>query len=120
MCKLSSNHQHIFDLLNKHPVEIGRMEYKGEDGMSDASDCGANLYRTSDIYFASFLCSLDFTLEATENKKNADGHKKVVFVFKIAGEHLRRAKAGYFGGTSTIKARKFVDNIRSLKSMCFI
>lgn len=80
----------------------------------------SKLYRTSDIYFAAFLCSLDFQLEATENEKNPEGHKKVVFVFKVTDDHLRRAKTGYFGGTATVKARKFVDNIRSLKSMCFI
>ncbi len=78
------------------------------------------LYRTSDIYFSAYLCSLDFPLEATENEKNPEGHKKVVFVFKMTDDHLRRAKTGYFGGTATVKARKFVDNIRSLKSMCFI
>jgi len=78
------------------------------------------LYRTSDIYFASFLCSLDFPLEATENEKNPEGNRKVVFVFKMTDDHLRRAKTGYFSGTATIKARKFVDNIRSLKSMCFV
>ena len=80
----------------------------------------SRLYRTSDIYFAAYLCSLDFQLEATENEKNVEGHKKVVFVFNLTDEHLRRAKTGYFGGTATVKARKFVDNIRSLKSMCFI
>ena len=78
------------------------------------------LYRTSDIYFAAYLCSLDFPLEATENEKNPEGHKKVVFVFSMTDEHLRRAKTGFFGGTATVKARKFVDNIRSLKSMCFV
>jgi hypothetical protein len=78
------------------------------------------LYRTSDIYFAAYLCSLDFPLEATENDKNPEGQRKVVFVFKMPDEHIKRAKTGYFGGTATVKARKFVDNIRSLKSMCFV
>jgi hypothetical protein len=78
------------------------------------------LYRTSDIYFAAFLCSLDFTLEATENGKAGDGSRKVIFVFKIQSAHVNRVKATYFGGTATVNARKFVDNIRSLKSMCFV
>lgn len=82
-------------------------------------DSTSRLYRTSDIYFSAFLCSLDFTLEATENSKAPDGSKKVIFVFKMASEHINRAKTSFFGGTATVNARKFVDNIRSLKSMVF-
>lgn len=89
--------------------------------MSDSNSLSQNkLYRTSDIYFASFLCSLDFHLEATENSKAGDGSKKVIFVFRAAPEHIKRSKASFFGGTATVNARKFVDNIRSLKSLCFV
>jgi len=77
------------------------------------------LYRTSDIYFASYLCSLDFPMVTTENEKAPNGSRKVIFVFEIKDEHLRPAKTQFFGGTGTVKARKFVDNLRSLKSMCF-
>ena len=77
------------------------------------------LYRTSDIYFASYLCSLDFALTTTENEKTPTGNSKIVFVFSIPDEAIGKVKSSYFGGTGTVKARKFVDNIRSLKSMCF-
>jgi len=88
--------------------------------MSGATGSDSKLYRTSDIYFGAYLCSLDFILEATENAKSStDGSRKMVFVFKVTDEHLRRAKTSYFSGTGTVKARKFVDNIRSLKQMCF-
>jgi hypothetical protein len=76
-------------------------------------------YRTSDIYFSAFLCSLDISLLTTEMDKSAEGDKKVVFVFRIPEMDLQRIKSSYFGGTATVKARRFVDNIRSLKSMCF-
>jgi len=79
----------------------------------------ARLYRTSDIYFASYLCSLDFSLVTTEVSKTSDGSKKVVFLFNIPDAELPKVKASYFGGGGTVKARKFVDNLRSLKSMCF-
>ena len=79
----------------------------------------ARLYRTSDIYFASYLCSLDFSLVTTEVSKTSDGSKKVVFLFNIPDSELPKVKASYFGGGGTVKARKFVDNLRSLKSMCF-
>lgn len=86
--------------------------------MSDATST-PKLYRTSDIYFASFLASLDFPLMTTEVGKTADGGKKVVFLFNVPEGELPKVKASYFGGNGTVKARKFVDNLRSLKSMCF-
>jgi hypothetical protein len=77
------------------------------------------LYRTSDIYFAAYLCSLDFPLQTTERDRSPDGKGKVVFVFKVPDCDLGKVKSSYFGGSGTVKARKFVDNIRSLKQMCF-
>jgi hypothetical protein len=77
------------------------------------------LYRTSDIYFAAFLCSIDFPLKTTEQAGTPDGGRKVVFVFALPEADIPRVKALYFGGTGTVKARVFVDHLRSLKSMCF-
>jgi hypothetical protein len=89
--------------------------------MSDVSGSNAmsKLYRTSDIYFASFLCSVDFPLKTTESASTADGSKKVVFVFTVPDTDLARVKSLYFGGSGTVKARIFVDHLRSLKQMCF-
>jgi hypothetical protein len=84
-----------------------------------SSEQKVRLYRTSDIYFSAYLCSLDITLQTTEMETTPDGAKKVVFVFKLPEVDLQRLKASYFGGTGTVKARRFVDNVRSLKSMCF-
>lgn len=78
------------------------------------------LYRTSDIYFAAYLSSLDVPLATTEAESMPDGGRKVVFVFRLPEADLQRLKASYFGGNGTVKARRFVDNIRSLKSMCFV
>jgi hypothetical protein len=77
-----------------------------------------NLYRTSDIYFAAFLCSLDISLETTEDE--GEGARKVIFVFKLEDVNLKRMKSLYFGGSGTVKARVFVDHLRSLKSMCYV
>ena len=77
-------------------------------------------YKSSDIYFSAFLCSLDIPLITTETEKGSEGAKKVVFVFRVPDADLQRLKSSYFGGTGTVKARRFVDNIRSLKSMCFV
>jgi hypothetical protein len=86
--------------------------------MSDAN-AKMVLYRTSDIYFASYLCCLDFPLVTTEQGKSVDGGNKVVFVFNVPDAEMPRVKSSYFGGSGTVKARKFVDNLRSLKSMVY-
>ena len=88
-----------------------------ETGNTEASKM--RTYKTSDIYYASFLASLDIPLKTTETETMPDGGKKVVFVFQLPEADLQRLKASYFGGNGTVKARRFVDNIRSLKSMCF-
>lgn len=77
------------------------------------------IYRTSDIYFSAFLASLDFSLVTTEQGKTLEGSRKVVFLFNVPEADLPRIKASYFGGTGTVKARKFVDNLRNLKSLCY-
>ena len=77
------------------------------------------LYRTSDIYFSSYLMSLDVPLISTENKIGDDGSRKVMFVFNAPESDIGRMKAQYFGGNGTVRARRFVDNLRNLKSMCF-
>lgn len=76
------------------------------------------LYRTSDLYFAAFLCTIDVPLFSTEEEQ-ARGSRKVVFVFKVLDKDIKRCKSLYFGGSGTVKARKFVDNLRSLKQMCY-
>lgn len=78
------------------------------------------LFRTSDLYFGSYLCALDLPLETTETERGPDGSRKVVFVFKVPDEDLMRLKALYFGGQGTVKARKFVDSVRNLKSLCHV
>jgi hypothetical protein len=74
------------------------------------------LYRTSDLYFSSYLCALDIPLTATESEGAGDNHK-IIFVFKVSKADLPRLKTSYFGGSGSVKARKFVDSLRSLKSM---
>lgn len=86
----------------------------------DVGSCKERIYRSSDIYFSAYLCSLDIPLVTTEVEKSPEGAKKVIFVFKVPDAELQRLKASYFGGTGTVKARRFVDNVRSLKSMCFV
>jgi len=87
--------------------------------MNDVSSSPTRLYRSSDLYFCSFLCSLDFPLVTTEQVTTVNGGRKVVFVFNVPDVDLARVKALYFGGSGTVKARVFVDHLKNLKSLCF-
>lgn len=78
------------------------------------------LYRTSDIYFAAYLCSIEIELVTTEEEKGKDGNRKLVFVFKVPASDIDRLKAKFFGGYATVKVRTFVDNLRNLKSMVYM
>lgn len=77
------------------------------------------LYRTSDIYFAAYLCSINLTMVTTEEEKGSDNSKKLVFVFQMPESDKEKIKASYFGGHATVKVRSFVDNLRALKSMVY-
>lgn len=79
------------------------------------------LYRTTDIYFSAYLMSLDVPLQASEEGRgngNGGDKRKLTFVFTLSKDEEKKLKAKYFGGQGTIKARRFVDNLRSLKQMC--
>ena len=83
------------------------------------ADKKMTLYRTSDIYFAAYLCSLDIEMVTTEEDSGADGHRKLVFIFRVPASDIGRIKASFFGGHGTVKVRLYVDNLRSLKSMLY-
>lgn len=90
--------------------------------MNDETEISNNkkkFYKTSDLYFSTFLLTLDIPLKHTEKEKN-ERETKVVFVFEISDAVLARSKALYFGGSGTVVARKFVDNMRSLKSLVYV
>jgi len=77
------------------------------------------LYRTSDIYFASYLCAIDVVLQTTE-RQQSDNHTKVIFVFKVARPDLDRMRAAFFGGHATVKVQRYVEALRNLKQMCYV
>ena len=72
------------------------------------------LYKTSDLYFASYLKVSGMELLKTE----VEG-RKVIFVFE---KHptFKDLKREYFNRTSRVPALSFVDEIRSMKSLTFM
>ena len=83
------------------------------------SDTKSKLFRSSDIYFSAFLESIGIPLVTTEVGKSGDGSRKVVFVFSLSESDHIRLRSLYFGGTGTVRARLFVDNLKNLKQMIY-
>lgn len=78
-------------------------------------------YKTSDIYFSAYLMALDFKLSMTEEEKDEiTGKRKLYFIFELPKIQQARIKADYFGGSGTVKALKYAQAFKSLKSMCYI
>lgn len=75
------------------------------------------LYRTSDIYFSAFLMGMDMQLIDMEDGKNDKGQPKKLFVFNVPEGEIKRFKAQYFSGSGTVKCRRYVDDLKNLKSM---
>ncbi len=75
-------------------------------------------YATSDIHFSAFIMAMDIQLKRTDIEQN--GKRKVVFVFDIPKTDLTNLKNDFFGGKGVVKVQKFVQALRSLKSVCFI
>jgi len=75
------------------------------------------LYRTSDIYFSAFLMAIDINFIDMEDSKNEKGQAKKMFVFSIPDKEVGRLKRLFFGGAGTVRARRFVDELKTLKSM---
>jgi hypothetical protein len=72
------------------------------------------IYKTSDLYFASFLKAKGIILQATEKNDY-----KVTFLFQDDGS-IKDLKKEYFNRQATITALDLVDEIRSMKSLTYM
>ena len=72
--------------------------------------------RTSDLYFAAFLQSVGCRIEKTEQ----DGGKNIFYF--VDDESRKNLKETYFNEDveSSVPALKLANNIRSLKTLCYV
>ena len=76
------------------------------------------LYHTPDIHFAAYLIALDVHMVNSEAEM-INGKKRVTFYFSISKAHINNFKNQYFGGSGTVKAKKYVNSLRDLRSLCY-
>lgn len=77
-----------------------------------------NIYKTSDLYFASYLVSCGKTFKGTE-KKSDRGKNKIVFIFEIDEDDLKQYSTSFFSGTATTNVVQFIYALKNLKTLCF-
>ena len=92
--------------------DISVIEGEGNDGFV--------LYRTSDLYFAAFLCAMEIHMVGTEDEALPSNRKKVWFIFKLKRADVRKLKTSFFSGEGKVKAKLYSERIRSLKQLCFV
>jgi hypothetical protein len=76
------------------------------------------VYKSSDLYFCAYICSCDVPLEKTEFEEGSK--KKVVFSFNISPAKLQELKTGFFSGNGVVRVQKYVQQLKTLKSLCFV
>jgi len=86
----------------------------------DEGEEGLALYRTSDLYFAAYLCALDVHMIGTEDESLPTNRKKVWFVFKLKRMDVKKLKTSFFSGEGKVRGKLYADRIRSLKQLCFV
>lgn len=72
------------------------------------------LFKTSDLYFASFLKTAGFDLHSID--KSPDGKKKF-FVFEDTNNLVSKVQTEYVNGQAKVSAKDLIDNIRALKTL---
>ena len=74
-------------------------------------------FKTSDLYFASYLIASGCKFTNTEKKA---GHKcKTVFVIEPGEQDIRELSSEFFSGAAIINVSQFISTLKNLKSLCF-
>ena len=71
------------------------------------------IYKTSDVWIASFLLASNLRLERADWED-----EKLVFGFEDEG-NAEELINGFMNNTASVKARQFVESFRNLKSLIY-
>lgn len=75
-------------------------------------------FKTSDLYFASFLIASGITFKGTE-KKNDRNKIKTVFILDDNKDEVSKLATGFYSGNADVNVTKFTSTLKNLKSLCF-
>ncbi len=79
-----------------------------------------DIYKTADIYLASFIIARGYVMKSTE-KLNDRSRTKTFFVLSIPKEKLESLKAEFYSGQdSNVNVSRYTTALKNLKSVCFM
>ena len=78
-----------------------------------------DIYKTSDIYLASFIIAKGYTMTSTE--KLSDRNRiKTFFVLDISKDKLNEIKNQFYSGQDeNVNVSRYTTALKNLKSVCF-
>lgn len=79
-----------------------------------------NIYKTADIYLASFIVARGYTIQSTE-KLTDKNRTKTFFVLVIPKEELDELKTQFYSGQGlNVNVSRYTMSLKNLKSICFM
>lgn len=81
-----------------------------------------NLYKTSDIYLASFAIAKGYQLLSTDKLKQQNKNRyKTFFMFSIQKQELDMLKKQFYSGQkNNVNVSRYTTALKNLKSVCFM
>ena len=80
-----------------------------------------NIYKTSDIYLASFAIAKGYVMISTDKLRQQNKNKvKTFFAIKIQKKDLEVLKTQFYSGQNdNVNVSRYTTALKNLKSVCF-
>ena len=80
-----------------------------------------NIYKTSDIYLASFAIAKGYKMVSTDKLKQENRNRyKTFFAIAIPKENLQLLKTQFYSGQGeNVNVSRYTTALKNLKSVCF-
>jgi hypothetical protein len=83
--------------------------------------CSEGQYSTCDLYLAAYLKTAGVPMLSHSREKSANGDKggKLFFLFDVSVANIGDLRTGYYNDTGKVPAKRYADNIKALKALCY-
>lgn len=80
-----------------------------------------NIYKTSDIYLASFAIAKGYVMISTDKLRQQNKNRvKTFFAIKIQKKDLENLKTQFYSGQNdNVNVSRYTTALKNLKSVCF-
>lgn len=76
------------------------------------------LFKTTDLYFASYLITCGCKFSNTE--KITGTHGRTLFIIDCSGNDYKALSSEFFSGRAVVNISQFISTLKNLKAMCFM